>query len=256
MNVAFPAFLIFLLILPGIIFRFSYARGPWGWNNPTSFRRLSDELGYSIILAFLLHWLWIDGVVRLAGFQVHFEALLVLLTGALDPNDDGIVQSVAQYPRAVALYFFSLFAAAGVLGLFAHWVVRKKRLDLQWSFFRFRNEWYYLLTGEASAFMDLGVDADAIAAVYASAVVQQGGDGILYRGIVADFSYDDAGNLDRVMLLNAQHRTLNADRDQAEGGDVGRYYDIEGHVFILRYAEIRTLNLDYYVAEEPFASAA
>ncbi|MDB4885776.1 MAG: hypothetical protein JWN79_1214, partial [Gemmatimonadetes bacterium] len=34
MNLAFPALLIFILVLPGVIYRYSYARGPWGWASP------------------------------------------------------------------------------------------------------------------------------------------------------------------------------------------------------------------------------
>src|SRR5687768_16032712 len=35
MNIAFPALFILLLVLPGIILRYTYARGPWRWESPT-----------------------------------------------------------------------------------------------------------------------------------------------------------------------------------------------------------------------------
>ena len=51
MSFAFPALLAFLLVLPGIILRYSYARGPWGWASPTSLRRVSEELAYGVTFA-------------------------------------------------------------------------------------------------------------------------------------------------------------------------------------------------------------
>lgn len=58
MNLAFPALFILLLVLPGIILRYTYARGPWRWESPTSITNLSDEIAYSVAFAVGLHLLW------------------------------------------------------------------------------------------------------------------------------------------------------------------------------------------------------
>jgi hypothetical protein len=75
----------------------------------------------------------------------------------------------------------------------------------------------------------------------------------LYRGIVSDFTFDRDGALDTVVLTDAHRRKLVDDRQEGEPpSHVGpsepdeRYYEIRGDFLVLRYAEIRTLNLDYF----------
>jgi hypothetical protein len=75
----------------------------------------------------------------------------------------------------------------------------------------------------------------------------------LYRGIVSDFTFDRDGALDTVVLTDAHRRKLVDDRQEGEPfTGVGpsepdeRYYEIRGDFLVLRYVEIRTLNLDYF----------
>jgi hypothetical protein len=97
--------------------------------------------------------------------------------------------------------------------------------------------------------------------VYLSAVVDHASGSYLYRGIVSDFTFDRDGALDTIVLADAHRRRLVDDR--AENGPparVGpaapdeRYYEIRGDFLVLRYSELRTLNLDYFavtLAEAP-----
>ena len=78
-------------------------------------------------------------------------------------------------------------------------------------------------------------------------------DSYLYRGIVSDFTFDRDGALDTIVLADAHRRRLVDDREEsAPRAAVGpsvpddRYYEIRGDFLVLRYSEIRTLNLDYF----------
>jgi hypothetical protein len=259
MNVAFSALLIALLILPGAIFRYGYARGAWGWTSPVSFRNVSDELAYSAVFAVGLHLTW-NGIASLFGYSTDFASLVVLLSGNFGDNGERYevaIQSIAGHPAAIGLYFLSLTLVASILGRMAHAAVRQFQWDLQTQIFRFKNEWYYLLTGEALSFKEVSIEPREVDGVYLSAVVDHSKDSYLYRGIVEDWTFNADGSLATISLSNAHRRLLSDDKrsphTELPGEPIepdSRYYKIHGDLFVLKYAEIKTLNLDYFALSD------
>jgi hypothetical protein len=161
--------------------------------------------------------------------------------------------SVAGDYSGVAGYLVSLYAAAGVAGNLGHRAVRRLKLDHLTKTFRFDNYWYYMLTGEVLDFRENAGEGRSVDGVYFSAVVDHASGSYLYRGIVSDFTFDRDGALDTVVLTDAHRRKLVDDREEREPPPhIGpsepdeRYYEIRGDFLVLRYAEIRTLNLDYF----------
>jgi hypothetical protein len=268
MNFAFPALLVLLLVLPGIILRYSYARGPWGWASPTSLRRASEELAYGVAFALVLHVVWL-ALVRQLGFEPDADAMFLLLVGSFGEGSvhlDRVRSSVAGHYPGVAGYLVSLYAAAAVAGNLGHRAVRRLRLDHLTKIFRFDNYWYYMLTGEVLDFRENAGEGKAVDGVYFSAVVDHASGSYLYRGIVNDFTFDRDGALDTIVLTDAHRRKLEDDRHQHDGPATPlgpsepdeRYYEIRGDFLVLRSAEIRTLNLDYFavtLVESPPAGA-
>ena len=252
MNFAFPALLAFLLLLPGIILRYTYARGAWGWASPTSLRRISDELAYGVVFSLALHALWLE-LSRVLGLEPDIRTPLALLVGNFGPNSslfEPSVRAIADHYPTVAGYFLSLYAASAVLGNVAHRGVRRLRLDHRTKTFRFDNYWYYMLTGEVLRFRE-NADGESPDGVYLSAVVAHSGVSYLYRGIVTDFTFDTDGALDTVVLADAHRRKLADDRQPSDEPippyeEDPRYYNVRGDFLILRYAELQTLNLDYF----------
>jgi hypothetical protein len=266
MSFAFPALLAFLLVLPGIILRYSYARGPWGWASPTSLRRVSEELAYGVAFALALHAAWL-GVVRGLGFQPDVNAMLLLLIGNFGDGDrhlDRVVTSVSEHYPLVAGYLVSLYGASAVAGNLGHRAVRRLKLDHLTKTFRFDNYWFYMLTGEVLDFRENAGESRRVDGVYLSAVVDHASGSYLYRGIVSDFTFDRDGALDTIVLADAHRRRLTDDREEGmPRAPVGpaepdeRYYEIRGDFLVLRYAELRTLNLDYFsvtLEENPAAA--
>ncbi|HEY7482711.1 MAG TPA: hypothetical protein VH680_19520 [Gemmatimonadales bacterium] len=262
MNFAFPALLVFLLVLPGIILRYSYARGPWGWASPTSMRRVSEELAYGVAFALVLHAVWL-ALVRWLGFQPDVAAMVLMLLGNFGAESQylgQVLDSVAGYYPGIAGYLVSLYSAAAVAGNLGHRAVRRLRLDHLTKTFRFDNYWYYMLTGEVLDFRENAEDGREVDGVYCSAVVDHASGSYLYRGIVSDFTFDRDGALDTIVLMDAHRRRLTDDRAEDEPRPpVGpaapdeRYYEIRGDFLVLRASEFRTLNLDYFAVtlEEP-----
>jgi hypothetical protein len=267
MNVAFPALLIFILVLPGILLRYTYGRGVWRWLSPTSTTGLADEIAYSVTFAIVLHLLWSLLARLIFKVQVDFQSVLVLLTGSYGPDNElfePTVASIAGHPFAVITYLLSLYAFAAGLGYGAHKVVREQKLDRKTRLLRFRNEWYYLLSGEVLEWREFAEARQAAGAppinfeedidgVYLTAVVDLAEGSFLYRGVVRSFWFDKTGNLDRILLELAHRRRLSADKEESSNDTAGplslRYYRIDGDYFILRYSETKTINLDYFSLE-------
>ena len=269
MSFAFPALLVFLVVLPGIILRYAYARGTWGWASPTSMRRVLDELAYGVAFSIGLHWAWLK-LAAAVGAHPDLRAVLALLIGNFGPNNSLLhysLDAVADNPSGVAAYFLSLYLASAFAGNVSHRIVRATKLDHRTRLLRFNNYWYYMLTGEILRFREGAPPSPEPDGVYLSAVVNHGPANYLYRGIVADFTFDGDGRLDTIVLTDAHRRPLSSDRprdgtgEPSEGagaslsggappGPDTRYYQIRGNFFILKYAEIRTLNLEYFWLEE------
>lgn len=262
MNFAFPALLIFLLALPGLILRYTYSRGFFRDKSPVSFRPITDEIGYSVVIAASLH-LVACVVVTNIGFSINLRAAWILLTGSYGKDNqdfDAAIGAFTEFPLEVCFYFLALFAFSALLGYSIHFLIRKCHLDLKYQSLRFRNEWFYLLTGEILQYDEEEEDRRAVDGTYLSGIVHQGDKCYLYRGIVQDFYFDYQGNLDRVVLVAAQRREIGADRttqERTERPDEDpRYYNIEGKYFIIRYSEIKTMNINYFRLEPLNAPSA
>lgn len=172
--------------------------------------------------------------------------LLKLLSSAPTSQSEAIA-AVGRDVAWIASYFSSLFLAALVAPVILRSQIAKHRLDRGTarfsSIFRFHDApWYYLLTGADFSHEE---KPDLI---MISAIVEVAKDAFLYVGVLDDFFFDSDGNLDRLILESVARRPLSADKTTAppEGGaSEERFYDIDGDSFVLRYQDVKTLNVQY-----------
>ena len=62
----------------------------------------------------------------------------------------------------------------------------------------------------------------------------------------AEALVSDQGELDRLLLTQTQRRKLADDRSlDGSNADAVRFYPIAGDIFVLRYSEIKPLNVSY-----------
>lgn len=251
MEFAVSAVVLIVLLLPGFILQTAYTRGFWRWNSPTSARSLTEQIPVGVVLASVLHGLW-TSLCALMGRPIDFSAVMMLLLGSYGPYNiyfDRVISGLTRSPSRVFAYFSTLYLASAFLGYLFHWLVRRYALDRKSYFLRFNNPWFYLLTGEITEFGEVEEDYGEISAVYLTTIVHHTGKDYLYRGVVNDFFFDKAGNLDRVLLTLAVRRDLSDDREpdvEFSPDELDeRYYDIEGDYLVLRYSEMSTLNVDY-----------
>jgi hypothetical protein len=259
MNIAFPALVVLLLLLPGVLFSYAYRRGTW--SSPISFGSVSNEVARGALFALPVHLLT-TLLAESLGPSVDYEALALVLTGRIDPatpHGASALRAIADHPRWILSYFAGASAVGFVLGLACFGFVRTFYLDLRLNLLRFDNPWYYLLSGEAEivqrldheSLNDQEIEAakEDVGGVYISAVVEQGGAPVLYWGTLSDFYFDSTGALDFLVLQEAYRRPLvsgdDPERDALPPASEDYYY-VRGDYFVLPYADIKTLNVDYF----------
>ena len=244
MNFALPAILLFLIVLPGFLFRGRLKRVEQTSLDYSPFGRI---VAGGVLWAIALHLVWL-GVADLLGWTVRADALIGLLSSSPHLQDEA-VGAVTATPLRVLAYFLSLYAFALFVPAGVRWAISRWRLDRAGapfaSVFRFYEApWYYLLTGADFDDPPFGVSV--------AAAVDIAGQPFLYVGTLVDFFFDATGQLDRLVLESVARRPLSRDKPDSDDivGDASRrFYDVEGTYFVLRYAEIVTLNVNHFRLE-------
>lgn len=245
MNIALPALVAFVVLLPGFIARSrikfveqtSLDYSPFG-------RVVSEAVTWSIVL----HFIWIFGTQTFTSNQFKLNIFLGLLSSA-PASQTKAIEFVSGQPASIAAYFGSLLAFSYLApSLIRHFITRHRldRAESRWArLFRFEDApWYYVLTG---ADYPPGEEPDF---VVVSAIVDVARQPILYRGVLEDFFFDENGQLDRLVLSKVMRRPLiGADKPSGDELDKksmeNRFYQIDGDTFIIRYADTITLNIQY-----------
>jgi hypothetical protein len=267
MNFAFPALLIFLIALPGVVLRQAAQRGVRGL--PVEPRGLTEQVAEGVLIAAVLHFLWLAALVPLtrwlAGLagvdgiaEPDLRPIAYVLLGSYGANSerlDEVVGALTESPSAAFFYFASMYTFALLAGFVLHERIRRWPRVRKHPMFGFRDDWHRLFEDVGS--LRRGVDSSRTL-VFLSAVVEIGGEGYVYDGLVHDFVYDDLGRIDRFVLQFAARRPLkhdgpprgsDADARDALGRD-GQFYEIAGDFFVLRYSETTTLNVRYLEISE------
>lgn len=245
MNIALPAILIFIILLPGFVARSRLKRVERTIIDHSPFGHAMAE---GVLLAALLHLLWIAGVEYLTQWRFTPERLLPLISADQKVQAPAL-EALAQHFNQVAFYFLSLLFGSYAIPSAVRRLTTRYRLDIHDHPFsrmlRFNGApWYYLLSG---ADFEEDRQPDLIAV---SALVDVAGDAYLYLGLLEDFFVDQEGNLDRLILSEVMRRPMSKDKgQQADGSDSQRFYPIDGDYFVLRYSEAITLNVEYIKLE-------
>ncbi|QBE63026.1 DUF6338 family protein [Pseudoduganella lutea] len=241
MNVALPALIVFLVLLPGFIFRIRFKRVERTSLDFSPFGRIAAG---AVMSAAVAHVAWLTLSYLLFGQRFDPLVLMQLLSSAPASQIEA-ARAVADDFDWIAAYFVTLLFASFVVPMLLRVAITRYRLDRAASplraMLRFHEApWYYLLTGA-----DFGED-DAPDFVIVAAIVEVGKEAVLYTGVLDNFYFDSEGQLDRLVLQNVARRALANDKDA--GGvvdDASRFYQVDGDSFVLRYSEMITLNVQY-----------
>jgi hypothetical protein len=243
MNVAFPALITFLVLLPGFVFR---SRLKLAERTSLDYSPFGHIVTEGVLWAVVAHTLWLTLAYCVLGRSVDATLLLKLLVS----EPQGQAAATAAVGRDfgwVSGYFVTLLLAVFATARIARILVTKYRLDRESgrfnAIFRFHQApWYYLLTG---ADFEIDKVPDFIVV---SSIVNVAGKAYLYTGILEEFFVDAEGKLDRIVLQEVMRRPIASDKTAAEADRqeaASRFYPIDGDYFVLRYSEAITLNVEY-----------
>lgn len=188
MNIALPALLIILLIMPGFVFLGAFERRE---NTVIDRKPFDMSFRLAVFLAALVHILatqfsaWI-------GKAVQLSYAIKLLTGAKLTDDD--ISVITQNIDWITTYFLVTMIGSFVLGKFAQYLVLKYS-PYKNSLYSFDTPWYYELKGMLSSKQDAQL-------IKASCLLGLSSGSYLYYGIVDAFYLTKEGQLDRLVLEN------------------------------------------------------
>lgn len=242
MNFAFPAFLIFLLLLPGLFFTLTFYNTE---NKPLNYIPLTHKAAVSFFVTILLHLVWIILICGITSCHINFTRLLIILSGIQGELYTSTIQSITVNNLiGITAYLVTIYAFAYLIGRVLRGGIRTYKLDKIFRILRLDSPWYYLFTGYD--WEDGEPDG-----VIISAVVEVAGRGYLYLGYLENFFLNDEGNIDRLVLTSAWRRSIENDKSM-DGDDSfqDRFYAIDGDYFVLNYNEIKNLNVQFLKVEE------
>lgn len=248
MNLILGSLLLFILLSPGLIFRYSYLQGTYG---KQTFRISAvDEIFWAVIPAFVFQLAGILVILNFTIYHVRLDQVYEILTGSDSQIDFNFI--LGSLPIFLA-YILTLIVIATVLGLSARAIVRKFQLDLRYSFLKVNNEWYYLFSGEILDFLDTPGESKQVEMIQVDVLVSTGDGTMVYSGTLENYFLSKDNGLDRIYLSNVYRRKMKDDLDRTKP-NVGyleryldeRYYPMPGDLFVITYDKIINLNITYH----------
>jgi uncharacterized membrane protein YwzB len=222
------ALLIILFFLPGFVFNLAYYDSE---SIPLNIS-LTHKAVASLLITMVLHVMGLF-ILYCAGQAINFNLFLMLLSGVHSDLFNSITNHtiILAVSYLICLYFLAFFA-----GAILRWSIKKYRLD-RYHFFRIDNSWYYLFKG-------LYWKEGQHDGVKIAATMEIAGVSYLYVGILDNFFLNKEGSIDRLILASASRRLLKNDKNTVAESE--RFYPIDGHYFVLKYNEIKNLNVEYF----------
>ena len=126
-----------------------------------------------------------------------------------------------------------------LIGKLLRYCIKQFKLE-KFKLFRINSPWYYLFTG-------FDWENNPPDGVIISAGIELAGQGYLYKGYLDDFYLDDDGNIDRLVLTSPERRIIEKDKtdDPNTHPTENRFYSIDSDYFVLKYADIKNLNVQF-----------
>jgi hypothetical protein len=244
MNIALSAIIIALLLLPGALFRLAYIRGNMK-RTYASFSPLGEDLAAVLVANILIFPIALT-ILGFLDVKPTTDVLLPLLAGNFGKDGEFLKIAIKYWdnvPSKDVLGYVLIVLLAYLLGLIFHRIVRYLRLDTKFSYFRFANEWFYILESSVNKEDNQAPKVVAILAVDLKAETY------LYRGEVQDWILDRTGQMERFILTSTERRKMTSDAIPSDGQE-SVWYPIKAKHMMIRYSDCRNIAIEYlYTAE-------
>lgn len=246
MNLLFSSILLFILIAPGLIFRFSYLQGTYAKLN---FKASAiDEVFWALIPALFFQLAAVLFLEAVFSVNIRIDVFYQLINGDESAGIDFKLLRAGFFP--FLMYTLGLIVFSAITGRLLRAVIRKFKLDIRYRFFRLNNEWHYLFSGEILDFPDVPGESENIEIIQVDLLTNTAEGSVIYSGILQDYYLSKDNGLDRIYLSQVYRRKLKDDLAYAEQSDVQkldeRYYQMPGELFVIQYDKIVNMNVTYH----------
>jgi len=245
LNIAFPALLLFLLILPGLLFRRGFL------NPPLPATSLTDEIAWAVIPAVILHLSATALIESTTDYRVDFGTLGQLLLGV--QRDVAIAadfRELGRYLRPIAYYNLLLWTVSFVLGWALGTIVYRFSLDRRYAWLKRSNDWRDLIDGRLLPRQEFDY-------VWLDAMVKSGSGTTIYSGIMSEFIYSADGQIEAVVFREALKWMTSVSALQWMTSESEL---IPGAAFAIKFSEILNLNVSFVqlpeILEPPASTVA
>ncbi|NOT95591.1 MAG: hypothetical protein HOP00_04700 [Nitrospira sp.] len=252
-NLAFTTLIILLLAVPGYVYRTIYFSEDF--SKEVVPKSVTEEVYLSILFSLPFHataYLVLDKLYTSSVTNLYIDLNMVFgaLTGQyaedLTTGRTSLADNVYRYFLAIIWYLLAVAAAAASVGRLFRWLVWNFKLDVKVpSLFRYRNRWLYTFTGR-----ELERRTGEYHHVVLDAMCSLVGDKTrLYRGVVVGFDTNIDGDLEQIRLGLAYRGKF---REPS-----GEFYwqEIPGHILVLKYDSVQSLNVTK-IAESEFSGSS
>lgn len=251
-DITLSTLILFFLALPGFVARSVYHSDEF--SRTILPRSWVEDFTSALVFALPLHFIaiFISEFIHHVSKEIYypivpdvdFAKIVRLLAANFEPTGpyslNGIVDNAYQNWIYVLMYALLIHTLGGCLGFTTRTIVWKNKLDLKWpTLFKFRNYWLYRLRGRG--IIEGNIDPN-IQFIHALVEVEE--KIVLYSGILQSFIVDEDGELLDLLIINA-NRSFNTMKKKDKNVDY-EWLGIPGSIFVLKYSEIKNLNLFYY----------
>ncbi|PQB08965.1 hypothetical protein BST83_01025 [Polaribacter filamentus] len=272
LTIGFIAFFI-SIVIPGLLYRRFFFYGEFSKQFNTKDPVL-HSIFFSIVPGIVLQLICFIFYYKILGFNATF---LDIFTIFRDVTSDGTAETktvtkdfINNHITTYFYYTLFVFIISSIIGYTSSRIIRWWKWDKKYKFFRFKNQWYYIFSGEVLtmkkfkeankvSFNKLDPFKYGVSTTYADILVNIKDDvRELYTGYVVDYDLksDDTTQLDKIYLLDAYRYKRKPKIDSeliienAIDDPTRDRKKIPGDVFILSAKNIININLTYLPSKE------
>lgn len=243
MNILFSALIIFIILLTGIAFRFTYQARKDKHPFKGSF---AEEFSFAAIPTLLIH------------------IPLYLLTELIFSNVDEtrlyqlLINDRSAFVTSKDIFLFTIYnvlalSIAVVLGFVIQKISINKGWHLKFRFLKIYNAWEEYFEGYILDRPDIPGSSSQVKITKLDVLVFHNGISYLYSGILAYYSITKDEKIDRIFLRAVTRRKLETNIsgiDDEIKTTEKPYYHMPGDFFIILGDHIENINVTYYDAED------
>ncbi|MBK7967504.1 MAG: hypothetical protein IPK08_00515 [Bacteroidetes bacterium] len=259
MNFVLPTVLLILILLPGFVLRRAFFDSQKGSLEANYFY---SSLVWALLISFCFtlpqfrfYNYFIEPYFIKDNLAIYYPDVFKIL--GLEADKDKY-DSIDSHPIRFGCYFLIVCIFAFTIGRLLQYCVVKWKIDIKVRSLRFKNSWYYHLTGIVCQFEDNKIKPKDVVLTEIHILINVGDANVVYRGIVADYKLD-GDDLDYIVLTDVTRRRLVVDFG---GNEISNHqkalnnpsHVVAGDTMIFKYSNIINLSLTYLTLDQDAAN--